>query len=218
MVQPPLPNFEKRLNRESFAAPTADVARQLLGAYLLRKLDSGLWVGGKIVETEAYLHSDDPASHSHRGPTRRNAAMFDPPGVVYVYTIHAKHCMNFSTEREGIGAAVLIRALEPIWGIEEMQRKRKSSELRKLTSGPAMLCQALCIDLMHNATELESADWLAVIAGEKISSTEILVTSRIGVGRGVALPLRFVIAGSQYASRSTSGIKTKKPTKAGDAP
>lgn len=218
MVQTPLPNFEKRLTRRFFAGPTAEVARHLLGKYLLRKLDSGQWVGGKIVESEAYLDRDDPASHSHRGQTRRNAAMFAPPGFVYVYTIHAKHCMNFSTEREGIGAAVLIRALEPIWGIAEMRRKRERNDLRKLASGPAMLCQALSIDLTHNATELESADWLAVIAGEKLSSTEILVTSRIGIRRAAELPLRFVLAGSQFASRPTSRIKTKKPTKAGDAP
>jgi DNA-3-methyladenine glycosylase len=218
MDEPPLPNFEKRLGWRTFAAPTADVARQLLGKYLLRKLDSGQWIGGKIVETEAYLHRDDPASHSHRGQTRRNTAMFASPGVVYVYTIHAKHCMNFSTERNGVGAAVLIRALEPIWGLEEMQLERERTDLRKLTSGPAMLCQALSIDLTHNATELESADWLAVIAGEKLSSTEILVTSRIGIRRAADLPLRFVIAGTRFASRPTSRIETKKPTKAGDAP
>lgn len=218
MVQPPLPNFGKRLKRHSFAAPTAEVARHLLGKYLLRKLDSGQWVGGKIVETEAYLHRDDPASHSHRGQTRRNAAMFAPPGVVYVYTIHAKHCMNFSTERDGIGAAVLIRALEPIWGIEEMQRKRGTNDLRKLASGPAMLCQALSIDLTHNATELESADWLAVIGDEKLSPPEIIVTSRVGIRLAAELPLRFVLAGSRFVSRPTSRIKTKKPTKAGDAP
>jgi len=218
MDQPSLPNFQNRLNRRSFAAPTADVARQLLGNYLLRRLDSGTWIGGKIVETEAYLHRDDPASHSYRGQTRRNAAMFSPPGFVYVYTIHAKHCLNFSTEAEGTGAAVLIRALEPIWGIEEMRQKREKNDLRSLAGGPAMLCQALSIDLRHNGTELASADWLAVIAGEELSPTQIVVTSRIGVGRGAALPLRFVIAGTRFASRPTSGIKTKKPTKAGDAP
>jgi len=201
MDEPPLPNLRKRLGRRFFSAPTADVARRLLGKYLLRKLDSGQWIGGKIVETEAYLHSNDSASHSYRGLTRRNAAMFSPPGVVYVYTIHAKHCMNFSTERGGVGAAVLIRALEPIWGIDEMQRKREKSDLRKLASGPAMLCQSLSIDLTHNAIDLETIDWLAIIAGKKISPTEIIATSRIGISRATELPLRFLISGSLFASR-----------------
>lgn len=200
MLQPPLPNFEKRLGRRFFTAPTSEVAKKILGKYLLRKLETGKWVGGKIVETEAYLHSDDPASHSFHGKTKRNSAMFAHPGVLYVYTIHAKHCLNFSTEREGTGAAVLIRALQPLWGISEMQRRRNQNELRKLTGGPAMLCQALDIKLLENGCDLEKSNWLAVTNGENVPKEKIIATSRVGISRGQELPLRFVIAGTPFSS------------------
>lgn len=208
MLQPPLPNLKKRLSRQFFSAPTAEVASKLLGKFLLRKLESGEWIGGKIVETEAYLHANDPASHSFGGQTRRNAAMFAPPGILYVYTIHAKHCMNFSTERPGIGAAVLIRGLQPLWGIGEMQRNRHQTELRKLARGPAMLCQALGIDLQQNGHDLAMSEWLAITPGEKVPATEIRATSRVGISRGQDLPLRFVIATSPFASHR--GIAARK--------
>jgi len=209
MHQLPLPNYEKRLGQKFFTAPTSIVAQKLLGKYLIRKLNTGEWIGGKIVETEAYLHEDDPASHSFRGQTSRNAAMFAPPGVLYVYTIHAKHCMNFSTEREGVGTAVLIRALQPIWGIEEMQRNRNQTELRKLASGPAKICQALSIDLQQNGCDLNGANWLAITPGSKVPKEMILATPRIGISRGQELMLRYVIAGSQFASRPSSSVSPK---------
>jgi DNA-3-methyladenine glycosylase len=206
MHQPPLPKDQNRLGRRFFAAPTTTVAQKLLGKYLIRKLSNGEWVGGKIVETEAYLHAGDPASHSFRGQTQRNAAMFADPGVLYVYTIHAKHCMNFSTERNGIGAAVLIRALQPIWGIDEMRRNRNQMELRNLASGPAKLCQALSINLEQNLTDTLICDWLAITHGEKLSAHSILATPRIGIRRGTDLLLRFLIAGTSFASRGNSQI------------
>ena len=181
--------------------PTIAVARKLLGKYLLRKNLAGQWIGGKIVETEAYLHTSDPASHSFRGKTNRNAAMFAPPGTLYVYTIHAKYCLNLSTEREGIGEAVLIRALQPLWGIHKMQENRSQTDLRRLTGGPAMLCQALEINLLQNGCQLEKSDWLAITDGEKVADKKIITTSRIGISRGRDLPLRFVIAETQFASR-----------------
>jgi DNA-3-methyladenine glycosylase len=205
MDHPPTPNNESRLSRGFFKKPTEQVARSLLGKFLLRKLESGQWIGGKIVETEAYLSQNDPASHSYRGKTRRNAAMFAPPGVIYVYSIHAKHCMNFSTERAETGAAVLIRALEPIWGIDHMRAKRNQTDLRKLTSGPAMLCQALGIDLEHNGKDAHSASWLAILPGDRVPKTSVVTTPRIGISQGQDLPLRFLIAGSPYASRKHTG-------------
>jgi DNA-3-methyladenine glycosylase len=209
MIQHPLPNFENRLGRSFYAAPTADVAKKLLGTFLLRKLNNAQWVGGKIVETEAYLHSGDPASHSFRGLTKRNAAMFAPPGTLYVYTIHAKHCMNVSTERNGIGAAVLIRALQPIWGIGEMQRNRKQTEPKKLTGGPAMICQALQIDLDQNGCDIEKSETLVITTGEEVPTEKIVATSRIGISRGQDLPLRFVISGTPYSSRSSARLESR---------
>lgn len=224
MPQPKLASFRKRLGRKFFSAPTADVAQHLLGNYLMRRLENGTWLGGKIVETEAYLATEDPASHSYRGMTRRNAAMFSPPGVIYVYTIHAKHCLNFSTERDGVGAAVLIRAIEPIWGIEEMCQHRGKSDAKKLAGGPAMLCQALAIDLTFNFLDLENVDWFAIIPGEPLLATEIISTARIGISRATEMPLRFVVANSKFLSRPAkkyvpseiadakiaSGVPTKK--------
>ena len=121
------------------------VARELLGKVLLRKL-RGQWLGGRIVETEAYLAAGDPASHSAAGKKRSNAAMFGPPGTLYVYPIHARFCMNAVTEKEGTGSAILIRAIEPIWGMERMHEHRGTDDPRRLTRGPAMLCQALQVD------------------------------------------------------------------------
>jgi DNA-3-methyladenine glycosylase len=135
--------------------------------------------------------------------------MFAHPGVLYVYTIHAKNCLNFSTEREGIGAAVLIRALQPLWGIGEMQRRRNQDELRKLAGGPAMLCQALDINLSQNDCDLEKSNWLAVTNGEKVPKEKIVATSRVGISRGQELQLRFSIAGTQFSSRPSSPLGGK---------
>jgi DNA-3-methyladenine glycosylase len=202
MTEPPLPNLESRLDCRFFERPTEEVAKRLLGHLLLRKLNTGHWTGGKIVETEAYLSQDDPASHSFIGKTDRNAAMFGPPGTIYVYTIHAKHCVNFSTEQTDVGSAVLIRALEPIWGIEKMRINRKQAEVRKLTSGPAMICQALEIDLRENGKAIEKHGRLLLLSGEIVSNNSIVSTSRIGISRGQELPLRFFDAGSRFVSRS----------------
>lgn len=201
MNEPPLPDFEMRLDRRFFEKPTEEVAKRLLGSFLLRKLRSGQWTGGKIVETEAYLSQDDPASHSFRGKTARNKAMFGPPGTIYVYTIHAKHCLNFSTEEAETGSAVLIRALEPIWGIEEMRANRKQTELRKLTSGPAMICQALEIDLRDNGLASDQHEQLYLFHGKPLSDESIVKTGRIGISRGKELALRYFEVGSRFVSR-----------------
>ena len=124
-------------------------------------------LGGLIVETEAYLAADDPASHSHRGPTPRNRSMFAEPGTLYVYSIHAKYCMNAVTEAEGVGSAVLIRAMEPIWGIELMQFARGTEDRLRLCRGPAMLCQALSIDRSYDGSDISetSSDlWISDVA------------------------------------------------------
>lgn len=146
-------------------------------------------------ETEAYLETNDSASHLFRRQTRRNAAIFSAPGFLYVYTIRAEYCLHFTTEREGVGAAVLIGALTPIWGISEMQHKRNKSDFLKLTGGPATLFQALEINLLQNGSNLKTLDYLVINAGEKMVAQKIAATSRIGISRGRDIPPRFVIAG-----------------------
>lgn len=165
------------------------VARDLVGYSLAVH-----GVGGRIVETEAYA-ADDPASHSVRGPTPRNAPMFGPAGRAYVYRIYGLHwCLNFTC---GGGAAVLIRALEPTVGIDIMAARRGVASLQNLCSGPGKLCQALRIDsTLNGASILEHP--FALLAGV---ATPVTVGPRIGITRGRDTPWRFSHGGSPYLSR-----------------
>ena len=186
----------KRLPRrlaQSFYRRRADVvARALIGKTLLRETTDGI-AGGVIVETEAYLSRGDPSCHAARGPTPRNQSMFGPPGRLYVYSIHAKYCLNAVTEREGLGSAVLIRAIEPVWGIELMQQRRGCDALNRLCRGPAMLCQALAIDTNDDGTSLtdESEIWIGRSL-RRIDSKKTGDSPRIGISKATQLPLRYV--------------------------
>ncbi|MEM9589099.1 MAG: DNA-3-methyladenine glycosylase [Planctomycetota bacterium] len=187
-----------RIPRSFFARATDTVARALIGQHLVRRVE-GQWIGGRIVETEAYLPVGDLASHSARGLTRSNASMFCGPGTLYVYPIHAKHCLNAVTESEGVGAAVLIRAMEPIWGIVAMQATRGQQDHRRLTRGPAMICQALQIDRAQDGIDLcRDPDVRLLFSAEQRPT--VRVTTRIGINKARELPLRFVAAGSRYNS------------------
>src|SRR6266481_6354042 len=140
------------IDRGFFARSVHAVAPDLIGATLLVK-----GAGGVIVEVEAYHHTD-PAAHSYRGPTERNAVMFGPPGTVYVYRSYGIHwCLNFVCEPEGSASAVLIRALEPTEGLARMRRRRGLSEERLLCSGPGRLAEALGITHAHNGLALDRA-------------------------------------------------------------
>src|SRR6478736_5029333 len=150
------------LGREFYAREPAVVARELLGKYLLRETSAGL-CGGRIVEAEAYLSRRDPACHASRGMTRRTAVMFGEPGFAYVYMIHHRWCLNVVTEPAGVASAVLIRAIEPLFGLELMHQRRRTDIVRDLARGPARLCEALAVDRTYNGWDLTSGRelWVA---------------------------------------------------------
>lgn len=205
-------------------APTADVARDLLGAAILRRFD-GAWIGGIIVETEAYLHRDDAASHAARGLTGSNASMFAKAGTSYVYPIHSRHCFNVVTGDLNRGEAVLVRAIQPVWGLAVMARHRGiditkdehdngdpvsnqnaqavTGVPRELTNGPGKLCQALMLDRTFDGRDLQRDPDIALVQSgpwRRKSFGRIAVTTRIGLSKAVEKPLRFFVDGNRFVS------------------
>lgn len=196
---------QERLDRNFFVRDTLTVARELLGQRLVRVLD-GARLSGRIVEVEAYVGDGDQACHASRGRTRRNATMFGPPGHAYVYFVYGMHhCFNVVTEQEGYPAAVLIRALEPLEGIEMMRARRDGRPDVQLTSGPARLCQALGIDRRFDGADLCASDALLFIEEATVVPDVVVATApRVGVrGDAAALsaPWRLYIRGSHHVSR-----------------
>jgi len=180
-----------------FLRPTRDVARELLGCMLFRQMDEGR-VAGRIVETEAYV-ADDPANHASRGRTRRNASMFGPPGHVYVYRIHQVYCLNIVTQPEGVGEAVLIRAVEPVENLSVMESNRGSTDPRMLARGPGRLCQAFGIDKSMDGCPLDGR-LLGIERGTE-PVREIVERTRVGIKVGTDMLLRFYLAGNRFVSK-----------------
>lgn len=178
-----------------FSAASETVARQLIG---MRLLVDG--VGGVIVETEAY-DGEDPASHSFGGPSERNAAMFGPPGCVYVYRSYGIHwCMNLVCREARHGAGVLLRAIEPTDGLERMRARRGLDDIRLLCAGPGRLGQALGIDRSFNGLPLKQPPF-ALFAAEPGLNRQVVAGPRIGISKAVDQPWRFGLAGSRFLSR-----------------
>jgi DNA-3-methyladenine glycosylase len=203
------------LPRAFFEDPPELVAPRLLGKILAHRTRSGI-LAGRIVEVEAYLgpHNDppDPAAHTHRGPTPRNQVLFGPAGYAYIYSIYGLYfCANISCEAEGRGGGVLIRALDPVAGMEQMARNRglaPGAPARLLTSGPGRLCQALGLNRpTHNGLDLLDRASPLQVRDDGCPSTEALVTVRIGIRHAADWPLRFVLAGNSCVSgpRSLTG-------------
>ena len=174
--------MKKILPQKFYNQPTLQVARQLLGKYLVRQI-GGQKIKGIITETEAYVGPQDLASHASRGRTPRTAIMFGPPGYWYVYLIYGMYyCLNVVTEKQNYPAAVLIRALKPVSGIETMARHRPNKNFAQLTNGPGKLCQALCIDKDFNGQPAFGSTSLYIEDNSLIlSPSQIKTAPRVGV-------------------------------------
>lgn len=196
------------LGREFFGRATADVARDLLGA-VIESRAGGVLTGGRIVETEAYLGSNDPGSHAAtRGMTARNAAMYGEPGTLYVYFTYGNHHMlNVVTEPDGTAGAVLIRAIEPLNGIETMTRRRGGRPLAELANGPGKLAQALGLTLEHNRLLLGVGP-VVLYHAQPVQDDAVETTGRVGLGAGHDLPLRFLVRGDPFVSRGRTGPRS----------
>jgi DNA-3-methyladenine glycosylase len=182
------------------AGDAVEVAPRLLGCLLVREFEDGTRVSGRIVETEAY-HQSDAASHSYKGKTPRTEIMFGPPGFAYVYFTYGMHyCVNVVTGPEGEGSAVLIRAIEPVEGIERMSANRGGLETGQLTNGPAKLCQALQIDKQLNGHDLHTLP-LQLHMQPPIDAGKIVTTTRIGITKDAHRPWRFYVAGNPFVSK-----------------
>ncbi|MBW3538499.1 DNA-3-methyladenine glycosylase [Candidatus Parcubacteria bacterium] len=188
------------LDRRFYLDDAALVARRLLGKLLVNEVD-GRMSAGKIVETEAYLGSRDPASHAFRGQTPRNAVMFGPAGRAYIYFTYGLHyCFNVVAGPVGVAEAVLIRALEPVEGVELMMRRRGQTDRRQLCSGPAKLVQALGITQLQNGADITRGP-LYISQLDQPSDDQIIAAPRIGITRATDRPLRFLIKDSPFVSK-----------------
>jgi DNA-3-methyladenine glycosylase len=193
-----MPDLNDHLERPFYERPTIDVARNLLGQVLVSVTPEGR-TAGRIVETEAYLGADDPASHAARLRTGRVEAMWGEPGIAYVYRSYGIHAMlNVVTEPVGSTGAVLIRALEPVIGVDLMRSRRGLDDARLLCSGPGKLCQALGIGLDMHGTDLVTSGELWISPGE--TPRDVSTSGRIGISRGQAHPWRFWITGNPHVS------------------
>ena len=190
-----------RLVPEGLPIETEALAKALLGCILVHRSNDGM-AAGRIVETEAYLPGD-PACHAYGGKSRRNATLFGPPHRAYVYQIYGtSYCFNLSSEWDGKGAGVLVRALEPLEGLTLMRARRATNVVRDLCRGPGRLCRALAIDRSLDGIDLFSHPnlWLGDAGGARI---RIRRSRRIGITKAAHLRLRFYEAGSPYISGPT---------------
>lgn len=197
---------QNKLTQKFYSRNVLTVAKELLGKILVVKY-GGKTLSGKIVEVEAYDGSCDEAAHTYIGKTKRNAVMFEPGGILYVYfTYGMYHCSNVVTGKKNERTAVLLRALEPINGSEDMALNRfgeiniSDKQKLNLTSGPGKLCMALGIDKSHNGTSLIE-DKIYILNNRKIRDDKIVATTRIGISKSKELPWRFYIKDNPFVSK-----------------
>ena len=199
------------LGRDFYARETELVARDLLGCVLECHSEQGL-ASGRIVETEAYLGEHDLACHAAAGLTRRTAPLYGPPGTAYVYFIYGVHwCFNAVTRDEGHPSAVLVRAVEPLTGLELMRSRRRAARRDvDLTNGPGKLCAALGIDVRHNELRLDRPP-IQIHEGVGVPRNEVTITPRIGIRESADWPLRWYVTDSSYVSRTPTEFPKLRP-------
>ncbi|MCK4353148.1 DNA-3-methyladenine glycosylase [candidate division WOR-3 bacterium] len=188
------------MNREFYTQDAQLVAKKLLGKILVHKTPEGI-TKGMIVETEAYYGKLDPGSHAYRGKrTPRNEVMWGPPGYAYVYFTYGMHYMlNVVTGKDSEASAVLIRAAEPLYGIELMKKRRRMLDLKNLINGPAKLTQAFKITREENGIDMINSN-LRIEDG-KLQKFSMVSTTRIGIKKGASLKLRFYVKGNKFISK-----------------
>lgn len=194
-----------RLPRSFYLRPVVEVTRDLLGRLLVHDAPDGC-MAVRLVEVEAYDGSGrDPASHAYRGPNARNAVMFGPPGHLYVYFTYGMHwCMNVVCAPPGVAQAVLLRAGEPVCGVEQMAARRPRARPGDLTRGPARLAEALGISGWANGADLVAGPvWLA--AGQPVADGQVVWTPRVGVSSGAERAWRALVAGDRWVSPARPG-------------
>jgi DNA-3-methyladenine glycosylase len=204
----------QKLLKEFYTRDLHTVAKDLLGKFLVRQLGE-IYMTGKIIEVEAYDSSLDESSHSYRGRTKRNEVMFNGGGFLYVYFTYGMHfCANIVTGNRNDGKAILIRALEPIEGIDFMAMNRygkkviTQKKLINLTNGPAKICKAFCIEREQNGCDL-CGDEIFILNAPKIKPAKIVTSTRIGIKKSVDLPWRYYIKDNPFISRHPSLRKEK---------
>jgi DNA-3-methyladenine glycosylase len=193
-----------RLRRAFFSRDPVIVARDLLGRILFYRAPEGL-LAGRIVETEAYTGEADPASHAFHGRTARNAVMFGTGGHAYVYFSYGMHyCLNVTADSPGVAGAVLLRALEPLAGMEIMRRRGDHGSEVRLLSGPGKIGRGFGLTLKDNGRDFTGGP-LGLAAGTPVPDGQVVITRRIGISRAVDLPYRFTVLGSRSVSGRVRG-------------
>ncbi|HQY51298.1 MAG TPA: DNA-3-methyladenine glycosylase [Ignavibacteria bacterium] len=193
----------KSLSKEFYLKDAVIVAKDLLGKLIIRKFGNK-FAAVKIVETEAYFGDHDPACHAFGRVTKRNSVIYGPEGKAYVYFIYGSYyCFNAVCGKEGTGNAILIRAGEPVEGIEIMKKFRPNVKNDiELTNGPSKLCMAMNVDLSLNRTDITNTDSEIFIAeNDRIKRSEIITSRRIGLNKGVEFPYRFFIKENPFVTK-----------------
>ena len=210
--------MSRRLPRSFYARPATEVAPDLLGHVLVRVLPDGTRLAARLVEVEAY-EPDDPGSHAFRGMTPRNEVMFGPPGHLYVYFTYGMHfCMNAVTRRAGEGSAVLLRAGEPLEGLDAMRRSRGRERATELCAGPARFTQALGIARGQNDADLVRGGEVWIAEGARTGPVSVGI--RVGV-HDTSRAWRFWLEGDPFVSRGRPGpptAKRRRPSPAAPTP
>ena len=200
----------RRLPRSFYSRPATEVAPAMLGQTLVRSMPDGARLSGRIVEAEAYMPGD-PASHAFRGETPRNMVMFGEPGLLYVYFTYGNHwMMNVVTGEEGEGTAVLMRAAEPLEGIERMRANRGRDGLRDLCSGPGKLARAFGATGAENGEDLVAGDRLWIEHAPRIATSHVATGPRVGVSVGYEQRWRFWIRDDPFVSKGRPGPLTRR--------